>query len=85
MASTSVESSKSELKQQGAIEVAQEAAQDPQSDLNPEAVEKALLEESRKAGAPAYQFDPDATPEEKAAAVKAVSRTGGLSESRPTT
>ncbi|KAL2010877.1 hypothetical protein VTN00DRAFT_3595 [Thermoascus crustaceus] len=71
MASTSVESSKGELKQQGAIEVAQEAAQDPQSDLNPEAVEKVLLEESRKAGAPAYQFDPDATPEEKAAVVKA--------------
>lgn len=63
-----------ELRQQGAIETAQNAAQDPQSNLNPEDVEKVLLEETRKAGMPAYQFDPDASPEEKAAATQAVGR-----------
>lgn len=63
-----------ELRQQGAIETAQIAAQDPQSNLRPEDVEKALLEETKKAGMPAYQFDPHASPEEKAAAAQAVGR-----------
>ena len=61
-----------ELKQQGAIETAQNAAQDPQSDVRPEDAEKVLLDETKKAGMPAYQFDPDASPEEKAAAAQSV-------------
>ncbi|KAL4771021.1 hypothetical protein BDW60DRAFT_71742 [Aspergillus nidulans var. acristatus] len=65
MASQNAEST--ELKQQGAIETAQAASQDPQSHIQPETVEKKLVEETRKAGLPAYQFNPDASPEEKAA------------------
>ncbi|KAL2824799.1 hypothetical protein BDW59DRAFT_82737 [Aspergillus cavernicola] len=68
MASENIE--KTELKQQGAIETAQAASQDPQSHLNTEIVEQKLVDEGRKAGLPAYQFDPDASPEEKAAAAE---------------
>jgi hypothetical protein len=59
---------KSELKQQGAVE----AAQDPNSDVTAQDAERVLVDESKKAGVPALQFDPDATPEEKAAQAKAV-------------
>ena len=59
----------SELKQQGAAE----AARDPNSSVTAEDAEHVLVEESKKAGATALQFDPDATPEEKAAQAKAVS------------
>ncbi|KAL1964578.1 hypothetical protein VTN77DRAFT_6875 [Rasamsonia byssochlamydoides] len=55
---------------QGAIETPQAAAPDPQPNIQAETTEKELVEESRKAGAPAFQFDPDASPEEKAAAAK---------------
>jgi hypothetical protein len=72
MASTNLE--KSELKQQGAIDLAQKAVKDPQSNIRPELVEKVLVEETRKAGVPAYQFDPDASTDEKRAVVRAVSR-----------
>ncbi|KAL2864936.1 putative membrane bound C2 domain protein (vp115) [Aspergillus lucknowensis] len=65
MASDNLE--KSELKQQGAIETAQAASQDPNSHIQPETVEHKLVDEARKVGLPAYQFDPDASPEEKAA------------------
>ncbi|OOF90013.1 hypothetical protein ASPCADRAFT_212308 [Aspergillus carbonarius ITEM 5010] len=82
MASQDVEAKKGELRQQGAIEVAQQAAQDPQSNLHPEAVEKTLVEETRKAGVPAYQFDPNASPEEKAAAAKS-RLPPGLNDSKP--
>ena len=61
-----------ELKQQGAIETAQNAAQDPQSEVRAEDAEQELIDETRKAGMPAYQFDPDASPEEKAAEAQAV-------------
>lgn len=71
MASNDVDGA-NELKQQGAIETAQNAAQDPQSDVRPEDAEKVLLDETKKAGMPAYQFDPDASPEEKAAAAQSV-------------
>jgi hypothetical protein len=71
MVSTNLE--KSELKQQGAIEIAQRAVQDPQSNIRPELVEEVLVEETRKAGVPAYQFDPDASTDEKRAVVRAVS------------
>lgn len=62
-----------EIKQQGIIETAQAAAEDPQSKIQPELVEKKLVEESRKAGALAYQFNPNDPPEEKAKAAIAVS------------
>jgi hypothetical protein len=57
-----------ELKQEGAIE----AAQNPNSSVTAEDAEKALIDESRKGGAAAFQFDPDASPEEKAAQAGAV-------------
>ncbi|EED19084.1 membrane bound C2 domain protein (vp115), putative [Talaromyces stipitatus ATCC 10500] len=66
------DSSQTETKQQGIIETAQAAASDPQSKIQPELIEKKLVEESRKAGAVAYQFDPNASPEEKAQAANAI-------------
>ncbi|KAI1971335.1 Tricalbin-2 [Ophidiomyces ophidiicola] len=51
----------SEVKQEAIIE----AAQDPQSGIPAEVAEKALVAESKKAGAAVYQFDPNATPEQK--------------------
>lgn len=56
-----------ELKQQGAIE----AAQNPQSSVTPDDAERKIVDESRKAGVEAYSFNPDATPEEKAAQARA--------------
>ncbi|OJJ48132.1 hypothetical protein ASPZODRAFT_62240 [Penicilliopsis zonata CBS 506.65] len=70
MASLDADQKKAEYKQQGAIAAAQEAALDPQSSVRPETVEKVLVDETRKAGLPAFQFDPDATPEQKAAAAR---------------
>lgn len=60
---------KSELKQQGAIE----AAQDLDSSVTAQDAERVLVDESKKAGGTALEFDPDATPEEKAAQARAVS------------
>lgn len=57
-----------ELKQQGAVE----AAQDPNSNVTAEDAERKIVEETRKAGAEAYQFDPNASPEEKAAQARSV-------------
>jgi hypothetical protein len=61
-----------ELKLQGIVQTAQHAAEDPNSHINPETTEKLLVEESRRAGAAAYHFDPNATPQDKAQAAKAV-------------
>lgn len=58
-----------ELKQQGAME----AAQDKNTEATAQDAEKVLVEESIKGGAVAFQFDPDATPQEKAAQAGAVS------------
>lgn len=55
------------------IEAASELAQDPHSKVNPEKVEEILVEDSKEAGAAAYQFDPNASPEDKAAAAESVS------------
>ncbi|KAH0562191.1 hypothetical protein GP486_003113 [Trichoglossum hirsutum] len=52
-----------ELKAQGA----EEAARQQSSEVTSEDVERKIVEESKKAGYQAYQFDPDATPEQKAA------------------
>lgn len=68
----SVAAENTELKHEGIIEAATELAQDPQSKVNPDTIEETLVEETRKAGGVAYQFDPDASPEDKAAAVEAV-------------
>lgn len=68
----SVQAEKTELKEEGIIEAATDLAQDPNSKVNPETVEEALVKETRESGAPAYQFDPNASPEDKAAAAQAV-------------
>ncbi|KAF9635988.1 putative membrane bound c2 domain protein [Lasiodiplodia theobromae] len=52
-----------ELKQQGAIE----AAQDPNTNVAPADAEQKVLDEARKAGGAALAFNPDASPAEKAA------------------
>lgn len=70
MASAAAE--KTELKTDGIVDAASELAKDPQSKVNPDVVEEAMLKEVKKADVPVYQFDPDASPEEKAAAAKAV-------------
>ncbi|KAI9680981.1 MAG: hypothetical protein M1829_001061 [Trizodia sp. TS-e1964] len=56
-----------ELKQRGAIE----AAQDAGSKVTAEDAEKKIAEETAKAGDQLYQFDPDASPEAKAAQARA--------------
>ncbi len=58
-----------ELKSQGAAM----AAQDPNSKVTAEDAEGVMTEESKKAGVPAFQFDPNASPEEKAAQARSVS------------
>lgn len=60
---------KGELKQQGA----QEAARDPNSSVTADDAQRVILDESKKAGAVAFQFDPNASPEEKAAQARSVS------------
>ena len=58
-----------ELKSQGAAE----AARNPDNKVTPEDAEAVMTEESKKAGVAAFQFDPDASPEEKAAQARSVS------------
>ena len=57
-----------ELKSQGAAM----AAQDPDNKVTAEDAEGVMTDESKKAGIPAFRFDPDATPEEKAAQARSV-------------
>lgn len=57
-----------ELKAQGAVE----AAQDPNSSVTAADAEAKIVNEGKKAGVPAFSFDPDASPEEKAAQARAV-------------
>ncbi|KAK3173796.1 hypothetical protein OEA41_007128 [Lepraria neglecta] len=52
-----------ELKSQGAAE----AARDPNSKVTAEDAEQLMTDESKKAGVAAFQFDPNASPEAKAA------------------
>lgn len=59
-----------ELKAQGVIE----AAQDPNSKVTADDAQQKIVAESKKAGVQAFTFDPDASPEEKAAQARAVSR-----------
>ena len=58
-----------ELRSQGAAE----AAGDPDSRIAARDAEQTMVDESMKAGAAAYQFDPNASPEEKAAQARSVS------------
>ena len=64
-------SNEKEQKQQAVID----AASDSKSSTTAADAGKAIIEESRKAGAVAYEFDANATPEQKAARAAAVSRT----------
>ena len=57
-----------ELKSQGAAM----AAQDANNKITAEDAEGVMADESKKAGVPAFQFDPNATPEEKAAQARSV-------------
>jgi hypothetical protein len=57
---------KAELKAEGV----EEAARDPQSNVTSEDAQKVMADESKKAGVAAYRFDPNASPEEKAAAAR---------------
>lgn len=63
-----MESQAAELKQQGALE----AARDSNSNVTAEDAERKMVEETRRAGAQAYLFNPDASPEEKAAQARSV-------------
>ena len=58
-----------ELKSEGATE----AAQDPDSKVSAQDAENVMTAESKKAGVAAFQFDPDASPEDKAAQARSVS------------
>ena len=58
-----------ELKEQGALE----AARDPHSSVTAEQAERKIVDEAKSAGAAAFEFDPNASPEEKARQTKAVS------------
>lgn len=57
-----------ELKSQGAAE----AARDPNSTVSAQDAEQTMINESLKAGGAAYQFDPSASPEDKAAQAQSV-------------
>jgi hypothetical protein len=61
--------SAAEIKTEGAVEM----AQDPNSSVTADDAQKKLVEESKKAGVAAFTFDPNASPEEKAAQARAVS------------
>lgn len=62
-------SSTAEIKTQGAVEM----ANDPNSSVTADDAQRKMVEESRKAGVEAFTFNPDASPEEKAAQARAVS------------
>ncbi|KAI9759882.1 MAG: hypothetical protein M4579_002007 [Chaenotheca gracillima] len=62
-----MQSQAAELKQQGA----EDAARDPNSKVTSEDAESKIVEETKRAGGQAYQFDPNASPEEKAAQARA--------------
>jgi hypothetical protein len=62
-------SSAAEIKTQGAVEM----ANDPNSSVTADDVEKKIVDESQKAGVAAFTFNPNASPEEKAAQARAVS------------
>jgi hypothetical protein len=72
----STERQAAELRTQGVVN----AANDPDSQVTVDDAEKAMVEEAKNAGIPAFKFDPDASLEEKRAQARAVSV---LAPSRP--
>ncbi|EPE09723.1 c2 domain-containing protein [Ophiostoma piceae UAMH 11346] len=64
---SSTEQAAAELKQQGAIE----AAQNANSAVTSQAAQDKIVQESERSGVAAYTFDADASPEEKKAQVRA--------------
>lgn len=58
----------SEIKQQAIIE----KAIDPESKVSAEAASEAIVDETKKAGGTAFQFDPNASAAEKAAQIDSV-------------
>jgi hypothetical protein len=68
----SADAEKTEMKIEGTVEAAEELYNDPQSHVNPDKIEEKVVEDAQQAGVPAYQFDPDASPEDKANAAKGV-------------
>ena len=65
----SLNGSAAELKAQGV----EESARDPNSSTTANDAQRKIVKESQKAGVAAFTFDPDATPEQKAAQARAVS------------
>ncbi|KAF1831287.1 tricalbin [Decorospora gaudefroyi] len=61
------ESRESELKQQGVLD----AAKDANSSITAAQAEKAVVDQARAGGSAAFQFDPDASPEQKRAQARA--------------
>lgn len=57
-----------ELRSQGAVE----AARNPNSTVSSVDAEQTMVNETLKAGGTAFQFDPNASPEEKAAQAQSV-------------
>ncbi|EOA86535.1 uncharacterized protein SETTUDRAFT_114861 [Exserohilum turcica Et28A] len=57
------ESRASELKQQGLLD----AAKDPNSSITAQQAERSIVQQAQAAGSAAFQFDPNASPEEKRA------------------
>lgn len=66
--SQSISGAAGELKSQGAAE----AARDPESKVSAQDAERTMVNETMKAGGAAYQFDPNASPEEKAEQAQSV-------------
>lgn len=64
----------SSFKKEAKQQAAEDLARDPNSSVTAEDAEKVIVEESKKAGAPTFTFDPNATPEQKAAQANAVRR-----------
>lgn len=64
---SSTEQAAAEIKQQGAIE----AAQNPNSAVTSQAAQDKIVQESKNSGVAAFTFDADASPEEKKAQVRA--------------
>ncbi|KAL6714018.1 Tricalbin-2 [Lecanora helva] len=68
-----------ELKSEGATQ----AAQDPDSKVSAQDAENVMTAESKKAGVAAFQFDPDASPEDKAAQARSHVPPGFHHEKKP--
>lgn len=62
-----------ELKSQGALE----ASRDPNSGVDAQTAEDTVMNQAKAAGAPTFEFDADATPEQKKAQMKAVREYSG--------